>query len=139
MDLLFQNATVLTLCDDRPVLKGGYVGIAGGKIAFVGTAAPQEPAARTIDCRGKFLLPGLVNAHAHTAMCLMRGYADDYTLQDWLYQKIFPVEARLDERAILAGARLGFAELLRTGRARARMRHARIAFKRRTRLRRGCL
>ena len=68
MDVLFQNATVLTLCDDRPVLKGGYVGIAGGKIAFVGTAAPQEPAARTIDCRGKFLLPGLVNAHAHTAM-----------------------------------------------------------------------
>ena len=115
MDVLFQNATVLTLCDDRPVLKGGYVGIAGGKIAFVGTAAPQEPAARTIDCRGKFLLPGLVNAHAHTAMCLMRGYADDYTLQDWLYQKIFPVEARLDERAILAGARLGFAEMLRTG------------------------
>ena len=42
MDVLFQNATVLTLCDDRPVLKGGYVGIAGGKIAFVGIAAPQR-------------------------------------------------------------------------------------------------
>ena len=108
MDYLFQNATVLTMCDERPVLQNGFVGVAGGKVVYVGETAPEEPAARTIDCRGKFLLPGLVNAHAHTAMCLMRGYADDYTLQTWLYEKVFPVEARLDERAILAGARLGF-------------------------------
>ena len=115
MDYLFQNATVLTMCDERPVLQNGFVGVAGGKVVYVGETAPEEPAARTIGCRGKFLLPGLVNAHAHTAMCLMRGYADDYTLQTWLYEKVFPVEARLDERAILAGARLGFAEMLRTG------------------------
>ncbi len=115
MDYLFQNATVLTMCDERPVLQNGFVGVAGGKVVYVGETAPEEPAARTVDCRGKFLLPGLVNAHAHTAMCLMRGYADDYTLQTWLYEKVFPVEARLDERAILAGARLGFAEMLRTG------------------------
>lgn len=115
MDYLFQNATVLTMCDERPVLQNGFVGVAGGKVVYVGETAPEEPAARTIDCRGKFLLPGLVNAHAHTAMCLMRGYADDYTLQTWLYEKVFPVEARLDERAILAGARLGFAEMLCTG------------------------
>ena len=115
MDYLFQNATVLTMCDERPMLQNGFVGVAGGKVVYVGETAPEEPAARTIDCRGKFLLPGLVNAHAHTAMCLMRGYADDYTLQTWLYEKVFPVEARLDERAILAGARLGFAEMLRTG------------------------
>ena len=112
MDYLFQNATVLTMCDERPVLQNGFVGVAGGKVVYVGETAPEEPAVRTIDCRGKFLLPGLVNAHAHTAMCLMRGYADDYTLQTWLYEKVFPVEARLDERAILAGARLGFAEML---------------------------
>lgn len=115
MDYLFQNATVLTMCDERPVLQNGFVGVAGGKVVYVGETAPEDPAMRTIDCRGKFLLPGLVNAHAHTAMCLMRGYADDYTLQTWLYEKVFPVEARLDERAILAGARLGFAEMLRTG------------------------
>ena len=115
MDYLFQNATVLTMCDERPMLQNGFVGVAGGKVVYVGETAPEEPAVRTIDCRGKFLLPGLVNAHAHTAMCLMRGYADDYTLQTWLYEKVFPVEARLDERAILAGARLGFAEMLRTG------------------------
>lgn len=115
MDYLFQNATVLTMCDERPVLQNGFVGVAGGKVVYVGETAPEEPAVRTVDCRGKFLLPGLVNAHAHTAMCLMRGYADDYTLQTWLYEKVFPVEARLDERAILAGVRLGFAEMLRTG------------------------
>ena len=115
MDYLFQNATVLTMCDERPVLQNGFVGVTGGKIVFVGEAAPQEPAIRTLNCEGKFLLPGLVNAHAHTAMCVMRGYADDYTLQTWLYEKVFPVEARLDEQAIVAGAQLGFAEMLRTG------------------------
>ena len=115
MDYLFQNATVLTMCDERPVLQNGFVGVTGGKIVFVGEAAPQEPATRTRNCKGKFLLPGLVNAHAHTAMCVMRGYADDYTLQTWLYEKVFPVEARLDEQAIVAGAQLGFAEMLRTG------------------------
>ncbi len=114
-DYLFQNATILTMCDERPVLQSGSVGVTDGKISYVGETPPREPAARTLDCRGKFLLPGLVNAHAHTAMCVMRGYADDYTLQTWLYEKVFPVEARLDERAILAGARLGFAEMLRTG------------------------
>ena len=60
-------------------------------------------------------MPGLINTHAHTAMCLMRGYADDYKLDEWLYNKVLPVEARLDERAVLAGFRLGAAEMLRNG------------------------
>ena len=60
-------------------------------------------------------MPGLINAHAHTAMCVMRGYADDYPLQSWLFDKVFPVEARLDERAIVAGAVLGMAEMVRGG------------------------
>ena len=115
MDILFQNANVITMCDERPVLKNACVGVKDGRIVYVGEQAPEENAKRVIDCRNKILMPGLVNAHAHTAMCLMRGYADDYTLQTWLYDKVFPVEARLDEKAILAGTKLGFAEMLRTG------------------------
>ena len=115
MDILLKNAAIITMCDARPVIAKGFVGVKDGKIAYVGETEPAAPAKRTIDCSGKILMPGLVNAHTHTAMCLMRGYADDYTLQAWLYDKIFPVEARLDERAILAGVRLGFAEMLRTG------------------------
>ncbi|MEN6471334.1 MAG: amidohydrolase [Clostridiaceae bacterium] len=115
LDTLFQNADILTMDDARPSIKGGFVGVKNGKIVYVGQDRPLEDAKRTIDCAKKVLMPGLINTHAHTAMCVMRGYADDYTLQEWLFDKVFPVEARLDERAVVAGARLGFAEMLRTG------------------------
>ena len=95
------------------VLYNASVGIRDGKIAFVGEGEPE--AKETIDAAGRIVMPGLINAHAHTAMCVMRGYADDYTLQSWLFEKVFPVEARLDERAIVAGATLGMAEMIATG------------------------
>ncbi len=114
-DTLFSNADILTMDKSRPVLRGGFVGVKNGKIAYVGAEKPEESAKRAIDCAQKVLMPGLVNTHAHTAMCVMRGYADDYPLQEWLFDHVFPVEARLDERAVVAGARLGFAEMLSTG------------------------
>lgn len=114
-DTLFCHADILTMDEARPVLRGGFVGVKSGKIAYVSEAEPQEGAKRAVDCKKRVLMPGLINAHAHTAMCLMRGYADDYPLKAWLFNKVFPVEARLDERAVVAGARLGFAEMLRTG------------------------
>lgn len=115
MDILFKNATVLTMCDEKPVIRNGCVGIRDGLIVYVGTDEPEVRAKRAIDCRGDILMPGLVNAHAHTAMCLMRGYADDYALQKWLFDKVFPVEAKLSRADILAGVRLGFAEMIASG------------------------
>lgn len=115
MDILFENASVLTMCDERPVIRGAFVGVTDGFITLVGDERPRESARRVIDCRGDILMPGLVNAHAHTAMCIMRGYADDYALQPWLFEKVFPVEARLTSEAITAGARLGFAEMIASG------------------------
>lgn len=115
MDILFKNAAILTMCDDAPVLENGFVGVEGGFIRSVGRAEPEGAAARTIDCRGDILMPGLVNAHAHTAMCLMRGYADDYTLREWLFERVFPVEAGLGAAEIRAGAKLGFAEMIASG------------------------
>lgn len=95
------------------VLYNCSVGIKDGTISYIGEGTPA--AREIIDAEGRVVMPGLVNAHAHTAMCVMRGYADDYTLQSWLFDKVFPVEARLDERAIVAGTVLGMAEMLRTG------------------------
>jgi 5-methylthioadenosine/S-adenosylhomocysteine deaminase len=112
LDTLIKNAVIIPMTERGLVIKGS-IGIADGRIACIG---PDEPEAReTIDARGHIVMPGLVNAHAHTAMCVMRGYADDYNLKTWLYDKVFPVEARLDERAIVAGARLGIAEMLASG------------------------
>lgn len=115
MDILFKNADILTMADDEPVIMNGFVAVDGGYITYVGAKRPDGTAARTVDCTGSILMPGLVNAHGHTAMCIMRGYADDYALHEWLYDKVFPVEAKLDTRAILAGARLGFAEMIASG------------------------
>lgn len=113
LDIIIKNALIIPMTSEGEILRGASVGIKDGKIAYLGFEAPE--AEQVIDARGDILMPGLVNAHAHTAMCVMRGYADDYALHDWLFKKVFPVEARLDERAIVAGALLGMAEMIRTG------------------------
>ena len=113
LDTLIKNATVIPMTERGLVLHNASIGIKDGKIALVGCGEPE--ANEIIDAAGRVVMPGLINAHAHTAMCVMRGYADDYTLQSWLFDKVFPVEARLDERAIVAGATLGMAEMIASG------------------------
>ncbi len=68
-----------------------------------------------MDGAGKVLLPGFVNAHTHLPMTLMRGYGGGCDLHTWLNQYIFPAEARLDSRAVAAGAGLGLAEMIASG------------------------
>lgn len=115
MDVLFSGAAAVLMDDAGTVLRDAYVQVSEGKIISVGTERPEEFSGREIDCRGKVLMPGLVNAHTHVPMTLMRGYADGYDLQTWLNQYIFPAEARLDARAVRAGAALGLAEMIAAG------------------------
>lgn len=61
------------------------------------------------------MMPGLINAHTHLPMTLMRGYGGGCDLHTWLNQYIFPAEARLDSRAVAAGAGLGLAEMIASG------------------------
>ena len=68
-----------------------------------------------IDGDGALALPGLVNTHTHAAMSLLRGYADDMILQDWLAQKIWPLEAHLTGSDVYWGTRLACLEMIRTG------------------------
>lgn len=70
---------------------------------------------RVIDGTGMALLPTFVNMHAHAAMTLMRSYADDLELHDWLTNYIWPLEAKLDEEDIYHGARLACLEMIRSG------------------------
>lgn len=114
-DTLFCNAHIITMADELPCILNGYVGVRNGLIEYVGSIKPQDNAVRSYDARGKILMPGLINSHGHTPMSLMRGYADDYALHEWLFKKIFPVEERLTEQAVMLGARLSFAELIACG------------------------
>lgn len=75
----------------------------------------DEPAKQTIDGRGLLALPPLMNAHTHCAMALLRGFADDMRLKEWLETKIWPQEARLTEQDVYIGARLGCLEMIRSG------------------------
>lgn len=68
-----------------------------------------------IDGNGALALPGLVNTHTHAAMSLLRGYADDMILQDWLSQKIWPLEAHLTPEDVYWGTKLACIEMIRSG------------------------
>ncbi|NLB61046.1 MAG: amidohydrolase, partial [Clostridiales bacterium] len=111
----FKNAVIVTMNDSEPVIDSGYLGVSGKKISYIGKECPKDSAKREIDCKGNIIMPGLVNAHTHTAMTLLRGVADDYTLNDWLFNHILPIEAKLDSKATGIGFTLGVAEMLSFG------------------------
>lgn len=93
--------------------------IAGNRIAAIEPPDPERAidAARTrvVDGRGTAALPGLMNAHTHSAMAMMRSYADDMPLMPWLREKIWPFEAHLTEDDVYWGTRLACVEMIRTG------------------------
>src|SRR6202050_5140530 len=102
------------------VIEDGAVGIEGDLITEIGKRADLETKARgatkTIDARGTLVWPGMINGHAHAAMSLFRGVAEDHSLDDWLQRYIFPAEARnVTEDFVFWGTRLGVLEMLRGG------------------------
>ncbi|MFA6769954.1 MAG: amidohydrolase [Bacteroidales bacterium] len=68
-----------------------------------------------IDGRGKAVIPGFMNMHTHAAMTLMRGIGEDMLLKDWLYDKIWPTEQKLDDQLVYWGTKLACLEMLKTG------------------------
>lgn len=68
-----------------------------------------------LNCSNKIVMPGLVNAHTHVSMTLLRGISDNKNLEDWLNQDIFPAEDKLNREDIFYGAALGMIEMLKTG------------------------
>lgn len=114
MTVLFRDVKYLT--PDFAV-KEGSVAVSGRDIVYIGEQPPEmaAPPDTVIDGRGKMLLPGLFNIHTHLAMELLRGYGENLSLQDWLFTRIFPFEAKLNSEAIYWGAQLAIAESLRFG------------------------
>ena len=115
MSVLFANVTAVTMDPAQPVLENAFVAVEGTKIVSVGTVRPEGTFDRVVEGKGKVLMPGLVNCHTHVPMTLMRGYGGGHDLQHWLNDFIFPAEARLDDRAVAAGAALGLAEMIAGG------------------------
>ena len=83
-DLLLTNAFVLTMDESWAIHRSGGVAITGERIVAVGPDARAYRARQTVDCGGRVLMPGLINAHTHAPMTLLRGLADDLRLDVWL-------------------------------------------------------
>ena len=115
-DLLLVNATVLTMDEEFSIHAPGSVAIAGDAIAAVGRDATLYDARETIDCGGRVVMPGLVNAHTHVPMTLLRGLADDLKLDVWLMGDMMPVEREfVNPDFVRLGTKLGCAEMIRSG------------------------
>ncbi len=115
-DLLLTNATVLMMDERFTVHRQSGVAIVGDSVAAVGPDALAMTAAETIDCGGHVIMPGLINAHTHAAMTLLRGLADDLRLDVWLMGYMMPVEREFVSPAFVRlGTQLGCAEMIRSG------------------------
>ena len=119
IDLIVAGDHVVTMDRDRPVLENGAVAVDDGFIVAIGPRAEIERryrARETLDGKDRVVLPGLINGHAHSAMTLMRGIADDRELMDWLRNYIFPTEVRfVDAEFVRIGTELACWEMIRGG------------------------
>ncbi len=119
IDLLLTNAQVLTMDDELHQYSPGAVAVTGDSIVAVG----HESALRSeyqpteiVDCGGRVLMPGLINAHTHVPMVLLRGLADDLRLDVWLMGYMMPVERQyVSPEFVELGTSIACAELIRSG------------------------
>lgn len=139
MNIRMYNAVILTMEENRPVFQGEIL-IRGEKIVAVieeGTNKTDERAMLEeglnldqggmaafgsavnwdveIDCKGNLLMPGFKNAHTHSGMTFLRSMADDLPLQEWLHDKVFPLEAKLNGEDIYHLTKLAILEYLTSG------------------------
>jgi 5-methylthioadenosine/S-adenosylhomocysteine deaminase len=102
--------------DQFTVWPSGSIAITGDAIVEVGDLGDRYRAEETVDCRGRVVMPGLINAHTHAPMTLLRGLADDLRLDVWLMGYMMPVEREFVTPEFVAlGTRLACAEMIRSG------------------------
>lgn len=125
MNTRFYNARILTMEEPIQIIEG-ELWVCENTIAYVGDGKKAEAVCeknsntqmkwdREIDCQKNLLMPGFKDAHTHSAMTLLRSYADDLPLQDWLNEQVFPVEAKLTPEDIYHLTKLAVLEYLTSG------------------------
>lgn len=124
MNIRLYNAKILTMEKNRPIFSG-EIWVKNEKIVCVvdkdneGDEEPKELPdvswEMELDCRGNLLMPGFKDAHTHSAMTLLRSHADDLPLQEWLNDKVFPLEKKLTGEDIYELTRLAVLEYLTSG------------------------
>ena len=121
MRILLTNVSLVEAPVDS--VKTVDLGIENGKISLIrehlsassGLGSEEDPWDRIIEGRGRLALPGLVNAHTHLGMTLLRGYGDDLPLMVWLQEKMWPLEDQLTPEDVYWASLLAIGEMLRGG------------------------
>ena len=112
--VLLRGGTVVAMDPQRRAEQGDVL-LVDGRIAQVARHVRKPREAVLVDCSGRAVIPGLIQAHVHLCQVLLRNHADGFELLDWLRQRIWPMEAAHDARSLRFSARLGIAELLLGG------------------------
>lgn len=121
MNTRFYNARILSMNNDQELFEG-EIWVEGDSITFIGSDTEIDPAKkntivfdREIDVKRNLIMPGFKNAHTHSGMTLMRSYADDLPLAEWLETKIFPLEAKMSGEDVYELNKLAILEYLTSG------------------------
>lgn len=118
-DIILKHGFVVTMNDAYEVVHDGAVAIGGDSILAIGRSGDilaKYQADTIIDCGGHYIMPGLINAHTHVPMTLLRGLADDLRLDVWLMGYMMPVEREfVSPEFCRLGTTLACAEMIRTG------------------------
>lgn len=125
MNIRFYNARILTMEEGREIFLG-EIWIKDETILYAGDGSDAEIVLKKegvsafawdqeIDCEGNLLMPGFKNAHTHSGMTLLRSYADDLPLSEWLNNQVFPIEAKMTGEDIYELSKLAILEYLTSG------------------------
>jgi 5-methylthioadenosine/S-adenosylhomocysteine deaminase len=112
MRTLIKGAAILTMRSEEPFI--GDILIEGDRITDIQPAISTQ-ADKVINGEGMAAMPGLINAHQHTPMSLLRAFSDDLKLMEWLDKKMLPAEAQMTPEDIYWGAKLAMAEMIKSG------------------------
>lgn len=120
MEKIIYNARIITMNPEMDIIGHGYIRIKNGKITEIGPTDALNIGAESqteyTDAQGMYLMPGFVNTHTHLPMTMLRGFADDLPLHQWLTEHIFPAEARLvTPDNVRIATRLALIEMIKSG------------------------
>jgi len=117
VDLILTDISyVLTMDDNFTEFRNGDIAIKDGKIVDIGEGVKNRYFGKTVVCKNKIAIPGLINTHTHAAMTLLRGYGSDNPLKVWLEEYIWPVEGQfVSYEFVKEGTEIAVYEMLRNG------------------------
>jgi cytosine/adenosine deaminase-related metal-dependent hydrolase len=120
--LLYTHATIITVNSKREIFLDASILVHKSRIVSITKSnekldshLPLDTHINTIDCRGRIIIPGFINTHAHLAQSLLRGLAEDLPLHSWLCDAVWPLEANYQKDDGYIAAMLTIAEMLTSG------------------------